>query len=288
MVDENNLLQPVDDRLPMRDSNDYARTKLKALQVYLEIFTNSMKDKNWSGFFFLDLQSGPGKNRIGQDVLLGSPLVALNLQTPFTFYRFNEKDQGLVEALRTRVQTSPYHDRVLIHQSDVNTIVHTICDEIDEFDHQMRRQGNWSSLNVAFLDPEGLELHWSSVARLAQVNKMDLIINFSTSGIVRLDGSQDHDLIHAFYGNENWLEDMKLPTPQQRRRALITRYLNQLKVKFRYHIEENPELGHHDISFRNTKGAEVYSLIFASKHPLGDKFWRQSRKSSSPPKLPGF
>lgn len=287
MVDENVFLQPIDDGLPMRESNDYARIKLKALQVYLEIFTNSMKSKNWSGFYFLDLQSGPGKNRIGQDVLLGSPLIALNLQIPFTFYRFNEKDQRLAEALRTRVQASPYPDRVQIHQSDVNDIVHAICDEIDKFDHQMRRQGNWNSLNVAFLDPEGLELHWSSVERLAQVNRMDLIINFSTGGINRLAGSKDYQLIHAFFGNENWLEDMSLPTPQQRRRALITRYLSQLK-EFGYYVEENPELDYHDISFRNTKGAEVYSLIFASKHPLGDKFWRQSRKSSSPPKLPGF
>lgn len=286
MVDENILLQPVDDNLPMRDSKDYARTKLKALQVYLEIFTNSMKNKNWSGFYFLDLQSGPGKNRIGQDVLLGSPLIALNLQTPFTFYRFNEKDQRLAEALRTRVQASPYPDRVQIHQSDVNDIVHTICDEIDEYD-KSSKPGQWPSLNVAFLDPEGLELHWSSVERLARVNRMDLIINFSTGGINRLAGSKDYELIHAFFGNDGWLEDMKLSTPQQRRRALITRYLNQLK-RFGYYVEESPELEHHDISFRNTKGAEVYSLIFASKHPLGDRFWRQSRKSSSPPRLPGF
>jgi three-Cys-motif partner protein len=139
----------------------------------------------------------------------------------------------------------------------------------------------------AFLDPEGLELRWSTVERLARIRKMDLIINFSTSGLLRSHGKNHFDAITRFFGNENWWDDFNLTDTVLRRRKLIGRYLDQLK-NLGYYIEENPDVEYSDISFKNSKNAEVYSLIFASKSELGEKFWRQSKKTIKPPKFPGF
>lgn len=279
-------LNPVDDGLSARDSQEYARLKLKALEVYLEITTTSMRNKPWSGISYIDLQAGPGKNKIKGEFVLGSPLLALGLEHPFTHYWFNEIDDSLANALQERYSASPIANRVKLYREDVNTVVSNVVDELSILQSRKKKE-EWGYLNVAFLDPEGLELHWSTVSQLASVPKMDLIINFSTSTILREEGSKNLESVNRFYGNNQWLEDMKISDPVKRRRALIDRYLNQLK-SFGYYISENPELENHDISFKNSKKSEVYSLIFASKSELGDKFWRQSKKTASPRRLKGF
>jgi three-Cys-motif partner protein len=270
------LLEPIEDGLTMRNSQEYAKDKLRALSVYISIVNMAMKSK-WSHRYFIDLQAGPGKNQIGKEVVLGSPLIALTNPIPFTRYIFNELDPTNADALEKRVATSPIKSLVSIYQLDANEVVHQICQDIEA-----KSKAIGQSLNMAFLDPEGLELHWSTVERLAKVPRMDLIINFSTSGLLRSHGKNTR-----FYGNENWQDDFNLSDTVSRRRKLIGRYLDQLK-SFGYYIEENPDVEHSDISFKNSKNAEVYSLIFASKNELGEKFWRQSKKTIKPPRLPGL
>jgi len=272
MTDEK-YLQPVDDGLPARPSNDYARYKLKALETYLQIAPTAVKNSNWRDMYFIDLQAGPGKNRIETEILLGSPLLSLSLKQPFTQYRFNDMDAKMVEALQTRVSASPLKDRVKIYNGDVNEVVDIVCDEIATRDKQFIK-GMWSCFNVAFLDPEGLELHWDTVAKLARMKRMDLIINISTMGISRLEGVQQNERIDRFFGSTQWRDC-------NTRRELINLYRQQLEP-FEYYIDENPELPFHDISFKNSKNSEVYRLIFASKHPLGDNFWRKAGGSIKP------
>jgi three-Cys-motif partner protein len=286
-LDMKEYLLPVADGLEPRKSQPYARYKLKALEIYLSITTTSMHQRPWSEMFFLDLQAGPGKNIIGNDVILGSPLIALTLPHPFTQYRFNEIDPVLVEALRTRTQASELANRVQIYQEDVNQVAYKVCDEIEHIDRRPRTEGKWSTLNVAFLDPEGLELQWSTVKRLATIKKMDLIINFSTMGINRAVGKKYTEAMNNFFGNTDWQEISNISDSTKRRRQYIDLYLRQLR-SLGYHVEEDPDLEQHDMSMRNSRNAEVYSLIFASKHPLGDKFWRQAKKGTNPPRLPGF
>ncbi|HRF94540.1 MAG TPA: three-Cys-motif partner protein TcmP [Aggregatilineales bacterium] len=281
-------LEPVDDGLPMRDSQDYARDKkLAVLQYYLTQTIVSMRDK-WS-VNFLDLQAGPGKNRIkdSNEIILGSPLIALTLKYPFFHYYFNELNPENFSALSQRVATSPLVSQVSLYQRDLNDVVYEICNGIDDFDKNAYKLGVKRSLNVAFLDPTGLELHWTTVKRLAQVSKMDLIINFSTSGLNRVSGKYDNaDSITKFFGHDDLQEIFNIGDTVKRRRAFIDQYLSQLQ-KLGYFIDVR-DLESPDISVRNSKNVEVYSLIFASKHQLGDIFWRNSKKKITPPRLPGF
>jgi three-Cys-motif partner protein len=285
-MSQDKYLLPEEDGLLMRDSQDYARYKLEALRHYITMTNTSMRDKQWRERFYIDLQAGPGKNRIGSTITLGSPLIALTTEYPFTQYRLNERGEEENSALRQRISASPLNSRTQVYQQDVNQVVEVICGEIDAVDAK-RLKGKWPCLNVAFLDPEGLELHWSTVARLAQVNRMDLIINFSTGGIRRSYGRSNLEAIDHFFGNTIWRDVMQSGDPTNQRRGLINLYRGQLQ-QFGYYVDVDPDLGSHDLAMRNSKNTEVYSLIFASKHELGDKFWRQAGKSTQPPKLPGF
>lgn len=284
------LLQPVDDDLFTRSSQSYVLYKLNALKAYLSITSTAMRNKGWAERYFLDLQAGPGKDKFGEQVVLGSPLIALVIDHPFTQYRFNELNLEANEALQKRVQASPLANRVQIYQEDVNQVVDRVCEELHSQDIRAKKAGKWSTFNIAFLDPEGLELHWSTVEKLAQVTRMDLIINFSTGGILRSIGRGHSQAIDQFFGTDEWQSNndiIQTVSTVKRRRALIDLYRERLK-QFGYYIEVDPNLGGDDIAVSNSKNAQVYSMIFASKHPLGDKFWKQASKQAKPPKLPGF
>ncbi len=281
MIDESKFLLPEDDGLPMRSSQEYANYKLKALTYYLSVTNTAMRDK-WAVRYFVDLQAGPGKNQIGNSVVLGSPLIALTSPYPSTHFRFNELNTELGDALEKRVSKSSLADQVKIYHQDVNSVVDEVSEEIRLSD---RTSG---SLNVAFLDPEGLELHWSTVTKLASIKRMDLIINFSTRGVIGAIGAGYLQAVDQFFGTPTWREVDKYPNnPTKRRRVLIDFYRQNLE-KFGYNIEIDPDLGGSDIAVNNSRNSQVYSMLFASKHPLGEKFWKQAAKSVKPRKLPGF
>jgi three-Cys-motif partner protein len=262
--------------LVMRETQAHAKYKLDALKYYLHVTNTSMRDK-WKNRCYIDLQAGPGKNRIGDtnEILLGSPLIALTAPHPSTKFFLNELNSELNLVLKSRISASPIQDRVKIFQGDVNEVVDVICDQLPS-----------ASLNLAFLDPEGLELHWSTVERLAKVGRTDMIINFSIMGIRRVYGTENWESLDHFFGTQEWRE-IAAQDRSMIGRNLIDFYRRRLEG-FGYHIQIDPDIGSMEMSVKNSKNAELYRMIFASKHPLGNKFWQQSVKSSQPPKLPGF
>ncbi len=189
------------DGLPTRSSQEYVLYKLNALKFYITVTNTAMRNK-WKERYYIDLQAGPGKNSIGDKVLLGSPLLALTANHPATHFWFNEYNATNARALEQRVNASNLNDHVDISQADANQIVQQIAQEIRRRDRENRE----ASLNIAFLDPEGLELHWETIEHLAKVTKMDLIINFSTGGIVRSIGRGNTQAVDQFFGTSDWRE----------------------------------------------------------------------------------
>ncbi len=106
-MNSNKYLLDIEDGLPMRVGQQYAVYKLMALEAYLTIFLRSMRDK-WPVINYIDLQSGPGKNRIENKIYLGSSLIAiqaaLNLGKSFDHFWFNEKNEEDYRALLQRVK----------------------------------------------------------------------------------------------------------------------------------------------------------------------------------------
>ncbi len=276
-----------DDGLALRESQPYAVHKLKALEFYLKVADIAVKDKPWRGRYYIDLEAGPGKNRIGNQIVLGSPLIALNVY-PATHFIFNEMKTAEHQALSERVSASPLRKKITVYQADANQIVDRICQNIAKRDAVFLK-GQYSVFNIAFLDPTGLELHWETVRKLAQMKIMDLIINFSTSTLLRSIGKGYYESVDRFFGTPEWRKVYD-PTkgPGVRREALIGFYrqnLEQFGYKI-FHLDQIPS-GEY-IPVHNSKNVQVYSMIFASKNELGEELWQAAAKSVKPPKLPGF
>jgi len=267
-------LNAIEDGLPMRPAGKWAAEKLDYLGRYISVFETSMRNK-WSDRNYIDLLAGPGKNVVEEtgEVMLGSPLLALTTKYPFTGYYFVENDNDNAEALRKRCSSSNLNDRVRIMSNDCNQIVSTIINELKPNEHK--------SLNLAFLDPEGLELHWATVSQLAYVRRMDLIINYPQGGLNRFmpvaieqDGESSVD---NFFGSNDWRQiysEWQVSRAAGLHRHLIDLYMGKLQGLGYSDVRRDDEVGDEPLIRNSQRRAPLYRLLFASKHPLGEKFWR--------------
>lgn len=271
----------------MRESQDYAKDKLRILEGYISRFTTSMRNKKWGALGYIDLLAGPGKNRFqpSGDILLGSPLIALTAKYPFTYYCFVEMGNQEHNALDRRIASCEHVERAKLTHGDCNVVVNTMVADIEARDKRFLTEHKWSSLNLAFLDPEGLELEWATVEKLGRIRKMDIILNFSTSGFTRnaaqMLESENTARLDRFFGTTGWkmvYQEVAEKDNSYVRRAMLDFYKSRLAtLGYKIHPDERV--------FKTSKGVQVYTLMFASKHDLGNKFWSDAIQEVSQPKL---
>lgn len=280
-------LNPTDDGLIMRNSQDYAKDKLTILKGYMARFTTSMKDKGWRALNYIDLQAGPGKNMFNPsgEIKLGSPLLALTTRYPFDNLFLVEMGKREYVALKARVDSSDLNARARLFNEDSNIAVDRIVSFISQVDAKFLT-GKWPSLNLAFLDPEGLEIQWQTVEKLANVSRMDLIINFSTSGITRNAGlaaaKVDDSTVDRFFGTREWrtaYESVRNQDSSVVRRTLIDFYLSRLNDMG--YVKTVPQ----EKVFKNQRNVQIYTMIFASKNDLGIRFWNGAVQEVRQPPL---
>jgi three-Cys-motif partner protein len=271
-------LQPQSDDLEMRSVKSWAAEKLDYLTRYLAMFTISMRGKSWRALNYIDLFAGPGKCREENGtVSLGSPLLALTAPKPFDHYFFVDLDTKNIEALRQRCQSSPYADRIQYFVEDCNVVVQHIVEGI-QYEDSCYLPGRWPCLNLAFLDPEGLEVRWETIRTLAQ-SRTDLIIHYSQMGLQRympivVDDSGD-TIIDRFFGDRTWRDIYHHYAGTPRAYSELLRFYKQNLSALGYaEVKSEDEVWRVPL-MRNTKNAPLYRLIFASKHPLGEKLWRE-------------
>lgn len=265
-------LQPQHDGLLMRKSGPWVAEKLDYVKRYINVFETSMRRK-WSRRHYIDLFAGPGKcvcRRTGM-VYLGSPLLALTTKYPFTDYLFVDCDSDNIAALQQRCRASSVLADVQFEVGDANRVAWKIVERI---------QGV-PSLNLAFLDPDGLELQWDTVATLAQIERLDLIIHYSQMGLSRVmpnvSGSETLTDVDLFFGDTEWrtiYEKYQRHEEQFLHRQLMDHYKSKLRGLGYEETFRDDEVGAEPV-IRNEKNAPLYRLLFASKHPLGLEFWQK-------------
>ncbi|MEW6580689.1 MAG: three-Cys-motif partner protein TcmP [Chloroflexota bacterium] len=279
---ESVLLRPQDDGLPMSAWGRWAKDKLDVLARYIETSTIAMASPkmHWRRRFYIDLQAGPGKNYVRghpDDVFLGSPLLALTKGAGYTDYRFVEEDEELVEALQRRCSAfAPDSSQtVRVLAGNCNEIVDDIVKEVNQIDRPPFSRTDWNSLCLVFLDSEGLELNWETVLKVASLKRADLLINFSTGGLRRT-ARQAYKLppgearADKFFGTTEWRDIPLGPRGSMPVYEWIAFYQKRLTEQAQYQWG-TPQ------SVKNSRGVELYRVLFASKDNLGIKLWEDAR-----------
>lgn len=267
-----------DDGLRIRDSGEWAVAKLDYLHRYLNVLTISSKKQHWECINYIDLFSGPGKCKIrkAQRIILGSPLLAVNLQLPFDHYYFVDMDVDNIDSLRKRCSHSAQKDNIDYLIGDSNLIVSDIVKKIKNLDRFYKVQNKWSSLNLAFIDPQGFELEWNTIVQLSTVNRMDLLIYYPKMGITRespkVIDKEYENKIDRYFGTTKWRDIYK--DYQEKKIYGIDRHLidlykeNLTKLGYLVNSDDEPLM-------RNKLRGPLYRLLFVSKNPLGIKLWKE-------------
>jgi len=259
------------DGLPARVVRYWAKEKLHYFKRFIDIFTTSMRRK-WKERVYVDLFAGPGRCILdpGQEEIDGSPLVALTVKHPFSKYVFVEKNRSLADALGQRVDGLGLDIKPKYYVGDCNSLIPEIRKELPP-----------DALSFVFIDPTGLQINWDSVVELVTDRRVDILFTFMyhqgikrniTGSLELTDTRMDRFLPPGF----DWKGYHKKcgMKPSDTAMAILDHYIASLNKLGYREISVEDDL----ISVSSSGRRYLYFLLFASKHPLGMKFWREDIK----------
>jgi three-Cys-motif partner protein len=196
-------------------------------------------------------------------------LEALSHKFPFTKYFINDIDSESVNSLQSRIASLNLGaaTQVKVTCSDCNLAVDSIVSSI----------GRAPCVNLAVLDGFGIECHWSTVKKLASIERIDLVILFPGNMTLvrnaeRWSQEENDARLDLFMPDKSWRtvwSDRRL-TGGKAAPDFLNLYVNGLTT-----LHYRRDLIHTKL-IKSETGQPLYHLVFASRHPLGAKFWQQA------------
>jgi len=255
-----------DDSLPVRPCGPWTENKLWFWNRYVELTTNAMVGKQrWpGGLAYVDLFCGPGICQIRETSkrVPGSPLVAALAPKPFSTMVLVDKDPRLAQTCRARVQRCQPAGIVSVLEGDCNELIDEVVDQIPE-----------RALTLAFVDPTGLDIRFTTLERLARHRRVDFLLYFADAidlirNIDRYEKLPVSKLDQMLGAEFDWRREWT--SLENRSAENVKRLFSRL---FRQQLEERA--GYQGFREREIRGPHgpLYSLIYASKHERGLQFW---------------
>ena len=131
-------------------------------------------------------------------------------------------------------------------------------------------------LTLAFIDPTGLHIHFDTIHRLVHNRKVDLLMTLQFGMGITMNLQQylktDGEALTKFLGTPSWRTDAKAGgSPAEVCRRILTRYMNELRSLGYQTVEDR------EIPVRtDQRKVLLYSIVLASRHRLGQDFWRKA------------
>jgi three-Cys-motif partner protein len=249
----------------------WTRGKLDLLRRYLDGFTTACKSRD--EIIYLDLFGGQPENRdrLTDDNLDGSARIALATENPpFTRLRFFEVEPYASRLLAALEADHPGRD-LLVVAGDCNQTIGGVLQELAPY--------NWAP-TFAFIDPNGPDVHWSSLQAVARFKRAHLtkpelwillaagmfIRNLPVNGRVRPEHASK---LTRMYGTEQWRAIYQARVDGTLRPGdAREEYVNLMRWRLE-HI-----LGYrwtHPLEIFNERGHSIYHMIFATDHDAGNR-----------------
>ena len=273
-------LKPLDDDgLPTPEIGSWGEEKYRHVQLYASLFVKSMRTK-WDALVYLDLFAGSGRSQIRGTgrIVSASPLLILGLPEAFDKYIFCEGDKNFAEALETRCRRDFPKGKVKIIPGNANASVGNIIAE-------MPRPGrNQKVLGFCFLDPFQMQnLQFSTIKTLSQ-RFMDFLVLIPSS----MDANRNEQnyvqprnrTLENFVGNADWRSRWgKEKATGKSFEIFVVEEFGRSMQKLDY---IDPGLKEALLIRSDEKNLPLYRLALYSKHKLGAKFWKETKKYSDP------
>jgi len=167
-------------KVPTYDKGYWTGLKLILEKYYIKPYLNILGSRG--NLAYVDLFAGPGLNLIGDQKVPvpGSPIIPIMIKESeyqFSKFIFSELNRDYFNALAKRLALFPEVKNITeVLNKDANLVIQGISDILNS---------NNISHSLVFVDPEGMELEWTSLENLVDSIDCDLIINFPSAGINR-------------------------------------------------------------------------------------------------------
>ena len=221
---------------------------------------------------YIDGFAGSGihisKNR--GELVPGSPLNALQITPPFREYYLIDLDSQKVSLLKQIVGS---REDVHILEGDANRLL--IEEVFPNVSYKEYRRG------LCLLDPYGLHLNWEVLSKAGQMGSIDMFLNFPVADINRNviwrdpTGVRQSDIkrMDMFWGDDSWRKIAYRPVEglfetieeKVNNETVAEAFRERLRCVAGFKHVPKP------LPMRNSKGAIVYYLFFASQKPVAEK-----------------
>ena len=255
----------------------WSEVKLDIVKDYASAYSRILSAQSSPSLHheYVDAFAGAGVHlsKASGEFVPGSPVNALLVRPPFKAYHLIDIDRQKVSLLR---ELTNGRADVHIHEGDCNQILLEKVFPTLRWD-QYRR-------GLCLLDPYGLHLNWKVIEAAGQGRAIDLFLNFPVADINRnvlwrdTGGVDAGDLkrMNEFWGDDSWRT-----TAYTTKRDLfghLEKEDNEVVAGgFRQRLQKVAGFKHvpEPLPMRNSKGATVYYLFFASQKPIAEHIIRQ-------------
>ena len=253
----------------------WSEIKLEIIKKYASAYTTVLSKQPWcKGYVYIDAFAGAGMHisKTTGGVIQGSPLNALEVQPSFTEYYFIDLDEERVNLFEEIAKENP---RVHAYQGDCNEILINKIFPILTYSSFKRA--------LCILDPYKLNIKWETVKKAADLETIDIFLNFSIMDVNRnilredlsLAKQEDIDRMNAFWGDEQWKELL------YKKRKNLFGEVQQIKIDdfkklasgFEQRLKKVAGFKNvpKPILMRNEKNGPLYYLYFASQKDVANK-----------------
>lgn len=251
----------------------WSEIKLDIIKKYAVAYSVIMnKQSHINSYHYIDGFAGAGVHisKNTKEFVPGSPANALKVNPPFSQYHFIDLNGDKAELLRELAKDNP---KVNVYEGDCNKIL------LDKIFPLVRYEDYNRAL--CLLDPYGLHLNWEVIYSAGQSEAIEIFLNFSVMDMnmnVLWKEPEKVDQKHigrmnAFWGDESWREaayekqqglfdKIEEKTPNK---AIVESFRDRLKTIAGFGYVPEP------LPMRNTTGATIYYLFFASPKETGGK-----------------
>ena len=250
----------------------WSEIKLDIIRRYAVAYSKILSRRDDLHHVYIDAFAGSGKHlsRTTKTIVSGSPQVALDIKPPFKEYYFIDIDGAKVTELNKIVIDRP---EAHVLEGDCNSKL--LSEVFPNVKYEDYRRG------LCLLDPYGLDLEWEVIEVAGQMRSIEIFLNFPVMDMNRNvlwsnpDGVDPADTIrmNTFWGDESWKEAAYRRTVNLFGETLEIKERNvTIASAFRDRLQEVANFKHvsRPLPMRNSRGAIVYYLFFASQLQLAD------------------
>jgi three-Cys-motif partner protein len=248
----------------------WSEVKLDIVREYASAYSRilSAQKNPFLSHIYIDAFAGAGRHisKKTGEYILGSPLNALNIVPPFLEYYLIDLDGEKVQSLR---EMTKERENVYIEEGDCNDLLLKKVFPRAHYEDYRRA--------LCLLDPYRLNLDWKAIYTAGSMKSIEIFLNFSVlsmnRGILWHDtnkvGKSQRERMNRFWGDDSWrhivysTEGNLFGWEEKQGNEVISKaFQARLKKVAGFKCVPDP------IPMRNSKGAIVYYLFFASQKPV--------------------